>query len=121
MHELTVTESILNIAKKHAQLADATRVTEINVVIGQLSSIVDDSIQFYWDIISEGTLCYGAVLNFQRVPARLSCLECGNEYGIETELEPCPRCKSFKIKVITGEEFWVESIAIEKPEQEISK
>jgi len=46
MHELAVTENILSIASKHAQESGATRVTAINLVIGQLSSIVDDSVQF---------------------------------------------------------------------------
>jgi hydrogenase nickel incorporation protein HypA/HybF len=52
MHELAVTEHILDIALKHAQNANALSVDEIYLVIGQLSSIVDDSIQFYWDIFS---------------------------------------------------------------------
>jgi len=38
--------------------ANASKVTGINLVIGQLSSIVDDSIQFYWDTISEGTIAW---------------------------------------------------------------
>jgi hypothetical protein len=56
MHELPVTESILDIAVKHARQANAQRIADIYLVIGQLSSIVDDSIQFYWDIIAKDTL-----------------------------------------------------------------
>lgn len=117
MHELSVTESILNIALKHAQAAGADRVTDIYVVIGQLSSIVDDSVQFYWDMISEGSICQGAALHFERIPARLSCLECGGEYTIPEEMRPCPNCGSFLIKVISGEEFYLDSIAVEKKEE----
>ena len=53
MHELPVTESVLEIALRHAKGAGAERITNIYLVIGQLSSIVDDSIQFYWDIVSK--------------------------------------------------------------------
>jgi hydrogenase nickel incorporation protein HypA/HybF len=127
MHELAVTESILNIAVEHACKAGASRVTDIYLVIGRLSSIVDDSIQFYWDILSaepnnealagqadgNGLLCKGAKLHFQRMPARLACLECGNEYTLDGDLTPCPKCSSARVKVIGGDEFWVESIAIE--------
>ena len=120
MHELAITESIINIAVKHAQAAKATRVTDIYVTLGQLSSVVDDSVQFYWDMISEGTLCQGALLHFTRVPARLVCLECGTEYGIEQEMEPCPKCSSFKMKLLSGEEFFLDSIAVEKLEEEKS-
>ena len=114
MHELAVTESVLNLAAKHGIKAGAERITDINLVIGQLSSIIDDSIQFYWDIISEDTICEGAKLHFQRIPARLECLDCTEQYNIETELSPCPNCGSYHVKVITGDEFFLESIEINR-------
>lgn len=118
MHELAVTESVLQIAERHAQQAGASQVTDIYITIGQLSSIVDDSVQFYWDIISAGTLCQGAQLHFERIPARLSCQDCGHEYSIPTALEPCPNCGGYHVKVVAGEEFFVDSIAIEKLDEE---
>lgn len=114
MHELSITESILNIANKHALQANARQVTDIHIVIGALSSIVDDSVQFYWDMISEDTLCAHAQLHFKRVPATLSCQDCGESYTIEDELLPCPECGSIRIKVTGGDEFWLESIEIER-------
>jgi len=56
MHELAVTESILEIATQAAKERAATKVTDIYLRLGQLSSIVDESVQFYWDVISQGTL-----------------------------------------------------------------
>ncbi|RPJ38515.1 MAG: hydrogenase maturation nickel metallochaperone HypA [Chloroflexi bacterium] len=114
MHELAVTESILNIAVKHAQQANASRVSEVYLVIGRLASIVDDSVQFYWEMMSEGTLCAGSKLHFQRVPAQLVCLNCGNDYMLDGELEPCPACGSAKVKVTSGDQFYLDSIEIEK-------
>jgi hydrogenase nickel incorporation protein HypA/HybF len=112
MHELAVTESILNIAQEHARKAQARQVTDIHLVIGALSSLVDDSVQFYWDIISQDTLCAGAKLHFQREPAELLCLGCGNKYQLDQELIPCPTCQSFQVKVISGDQFWLDSIEI---------
>jgi hydrogenase nickel incorporation protein HypA/HybF len=120
MHELAVTESILNISLEHAKKVQASRVTDINLTIGRLSSIVDDSVQFYWDLISEKTICEGAKLHFTRLAARLSCQDCGKEYTLESELTPCPQCGSNRIKVLSGDEFWVDSIQVEK-EQELQK
>ena len=114
MHELSVTESILNIAKTHAEKELAKKVTDINIVIGQLSSIVDDSVQFYWDIISEDSICQGAKLHFERIPAKMFCAECQTEYLIEKQLTPCPHCNSVQVKIISGEEFWLDSIEIER-------
>lgn len=113
MHELSITENILNIALDYAQKSGATRVTDLNLVIGQLSSVVDDSVQFYWDIVSKDTLCAGATLHFQRIPAQMICLDCGHTYTLTKGLEACPQCESFRIKVHAGEEFRLESIDIE--------
>jgi hydrogenase nickel incorporation protein HypA/HybF len=113
MHELSVTENILNIAIKHAEQSKAIRVTDIHLVIGTLSSIIDDSVQFYWDIITKETICERAKLHFQRVPAELLCLECNHTYAIQDGLTPCPNCGSVRVNIVAGEEFWLESIEIE--------
>ena len=112
MHELSVTESILEIALRHAQQAKAGRVTDLHLVIGQLSSIVDDSVQFYWEMISKDTLCEGSQLHFKRQNARVQCQDCKNEYDLEHELLPCPQCGSMNIKILSGDEFRLESIEI---------
>jgi hydrogenase nickel incorporation protein HypA/HybF len=114
MHELAVTENILEIAVRHGKQAGANRVTDIHIVMGKLSSIVDDSVQFYWDIISEKSICEGAKLHFDRIPAQMQCLDCDKTYTIEQDLTPCPHCNSSNIKLISGEEFWLDSIEIEK-------
>lgn len=113
MHELPIAENILAIALDYATQNNARRVTVLNLVIGRLSSVVDDSIQFYWDIISKETLCAGATLHFERVPAELRCLDCGHTYILARELMACPQCDSIRLKVISGEEFRLESIEIE--------
>ena len=113
MHELAVTENILSIAVQHATQANAVRVTALHLVIGQLSSIVDDSVQFYWDMISAGTVCEGAQLHFERRPAMLKCLDCAQPYPLKGELTDCPNCHSARIKIVSGEEFYLDSMEVE--------
>jgi hydrogenase nickel incorporation protein HypA/HybF len=112
MHELSVTESILNIATNHAIKAGASKVTDIHIVIGKLSSIVDESVQFYWDIISKDTICEASRLHFNYIEARFLCQECEKEFSIEREMLPCPYCGSINISILSGEEFYLESIEI---------
>jgi hydrogenase nickel incorporation protein HypA/HybF len=112
MHELTVTQNILDIASQHAIRAGASKVTSINITIGELSSIIDDSIMFYWEILGKDTICEGSTLVFKRIPAEFECLECLNHYLLDGELSPCPQCGSPKIKVTQGEEFYLESIEV---------
>lgn len=113
MHEMAITQSVLDIALDHAQRVGATRITDLNLLIGQFSSIVDDSVQFYWDIISKGTPAEGAQLHFQRVPAKMTCLDCGESYVLTGGLQACPACDGFNVRVSGGEEFRLESIEVE--------
>jgi hydrogenase nickel incorporation protein HypA/HybF len=113
MHELSVTENILAIALKHAEKAQAQRVTDLYLVIGQMASIVDDSVQFYWDIISAGTPAEGARLHFQRIPIELQCLNCNRRYTPADDDFACPDCRSQQIRVVAGEEFYLDAIEIE--------
>lgn len=114
MHELAITENIRDIALRHAEEAGAARITGIRLVIGQLSTVVDDSVQFYWDFVTEGTLAEGGRLHFQRIPARLLCLDCDQPYTLKgTVLSPCPRCDGVRIRILEGDEFRLESIDIE--------
>ncbi len=112
MHELSVTTNILEIACRHGEEANATKVTDLYLVIGALSSIVDDSIQFYWDTITRDTLCEGATLHFDRIPAQLLCLDCNESYALPGELTPCPNCASGRVKVQSGNEFYLDRIEI---------
>jgi len=112
VHELAVTESVLNIAVEHAQRAGAKRISVIHLVIGELSGFVDDSIQFYFDFLTPGTLAEGAKLAIQRVPARLRCRDCGREFSPEGLDWRCPACGALAGDVVAGKESYVESIEI---------
>jgi len=115
MHELSITQQILEIALKHGQSANAEKITDLHLVIGRLSSVVNDSVQFYWDMISEGSICQGAKLHFERIPASLECRDCGEVYTLEDgTLTPCPQCDSISVTVIQGKEFRLDSIEIEE-------
>jgi hydrogenase nickel incorporation protein HypA/HybF len=109
---MAVTESVLNIVTEHAQRAGAARISVIHLVIGQLSGFVDDSIQFYFDLLTPGTLAAGAQLAIQHVPALLQCRDCGAQFALEGMDWRCPSCGALAGDVISGKEFYVESIEV---------
>lgn len=112
MHELPVTEDILRIVTEHAQKANAAHVTRINLVIGELTSFIDDSIQFYFEMLSPGTPAEGATLHFQRIKTRFRCRRCAQEFTPEGRNWTCPACGALGGDVIAGKEFYVESIEV---------
>jgi hydrogenase nickel incorporation protein HypA/HybF len=113
MHELAVTENLLEIAIRHGNSARAKRISHLYLVIGQLSSIVDDSVQFYWDIVSKDTIAEGALLHFQRKSIELSCENCGHQFTPIHSDMACPSCGSIQVKIISGEEFYLEAMDVE--------
>jgi len=113
MHELAVTQSILNVALESAREAKAQKIIEIKLVIGELSSIVDDSVQFYFDIMSEGTEAEGATLNIKRIPARFECTVCKQQFVRKGHSFRCPHCGG-DAKICEGaNEFYIESMVVE--------
>ena len=117
MHELMITENILEIALRYANKEDAARITDLFLVVGDLSSVVDDSVGFYWDIISQGSIAEGASLHFRRIPAEFTCLDCGYRFNPYENLT-CDLCDSNRIKILSGREFYLESIEISESNHE---
>lgn len=116
MHELAVTRSLLQLALEHAE---GGRITDLYIVVGQLSSMVDDSVQFYWNIISEGTPAEDAQLHFERIPAEMQCSECQHRYRLSADQFVCPICGSISVQVVSGSEFYLDAIEVE-PQGQVS-
>ncbi len=115
MHELMITESILDIALRYAEQEEAAKITDLFLVVGELSSVVDDSVGFYWDFVCKGSIAEGASLHFKRVPAELACLDCDYRFTPQENIT-CDLCDSTRIKIIAGMEFYLDSIEITQDE-----
>jgi hydrogenase nickel incorporation protein HypA/HybF len=113
MHELSVTQGMLDIAVEKAKENHAKRVSAINLVIGEMSSIVDDCVQFYFDLLSKDTIAASAKLNFKRIPMQVRCRQCGKEFIPEKAEWTCPGCSQWDAEVIAGQEFYIESIEVD--------
>lgn len=114
MHELSVTQNIVNIAVEAAQGAGSSRITAIDLLVGELTGFVTDSIQFYFDLLSKGTVAEGALLRVRREPASATCGGCGHVFHPEIPFLPaCPACGSGAVRLAGGRELRVESIEVE--------
>ena len=121
MHELPTTQSILDLVLEHAARAGARRVTDIHMVVGDLSRIVDESVQFYWDILSQGTIAEHARLHFARVPLRMGCRRCQAEFEPSGFDYRCPECSETRVRVVAGDELRLETIDVEEVVNPVSE
>ncbi len=114
VHELAITQNILDIVLNEAKSAQANKVTKINLVIGELSGTVSDCVQFYFDFLKKGNAAEEATLDFKLVPAELRCRDCLTAFKPEDSAWICPNCKSTSLDVIAGRECYVASIEVEQ-------
>jgi len=113
MHELGVIQSMLDIVIEQSRAAQVKKIARINLVIGEMSSIVDDCLQFYFDFLSKDTIAGGASLSFQRVPTQFRCHDCGTVFAPQDSHWSCPNCQQWRVEVVAGQEFYVDSIEVE--------
>ena len=113
MHEFGLTQAVVETSIASAREAGAARVTEIRLVIGELTQVVEEAMDFAFDVLAEGTMCEGAKLSIGFVPPRSVCLDCGGEFGHDALHRKCPMCGSPYTRVIAGRELEIDSIEVE--------
>ena len=111
MHEMSITQGIIDICEQHA---GGRRVLSVDVEIGELSSVVPESIEFCFEACSQGTLLEGARINIIRIPGRGKCLDCGADTPLPALFGACQRCGGYRVKVVSGEELRVREIEVDE-------
>ena len=112
MHELPITEQIIKIAEEHGQKARASKIERVRLVVGERSGYISESIQMYFDIVSEGTLCEGAELVIETVKPKLKCPSCGTLFERLPMRFDCPSCGTDGEPTEIGREFYIDSIEV---------
>lgn len=93
MHESSVTEAVLKLALEKAEALDADKVCAISLVVGDLTGYVGESIQFYFDRYSVGTIAEGARINVKRaLSPKMRCASCGELFTRARFSFSCPAC-----------------------------
>jgi hydrogenase nickel incorporation protein HypA/HybF len=114
MHELAVTQDVLNIVLRHAEANKALKVVRVQLRIGELRDILDEWMQRMFDLLSRKTIAEGAKLVIERIPVAFRC-ECGETFSInirETVSKECPDCGGQKTALCTGREFDIVAIEV---------
>ncbi len=113
MHEMAVTRSMLDLVLEEAARAGARQVTAVNVVLGEMTGVIDRCVETNFVLMSRDTLAEGARLFFRNVPRQARCRKCGRIFRPEGIGWGCPECGAAGLELISGEELFVESIEVE--------
>lgn len=113
VHELAITQNILDIVLSEAKAAQVDKITKINLVIGELSGVVSECVQFYFDFLKKDNPAEEAIIDFKLVPAELRCRGCQTKFNPQDSAWICPNCQSTGIEVLSGRDCYIESIEVE--------
>lgn len=113
MHEYPITQQLVKLATKHCDDNGGEAVKKINLVVGDYSGFVPESIHMYFDLIAEGTPCAGAKISITRVEPKIKCPKCDRIFKRALLSFACPDCGTDGEPTEIGKEFYIESIEVE--------
>lgn len=114
MHELSIVASIVDSVTASLAAYPGARVLEVRLRVGQLASVVEDSLQFCFEIATQDTPLEGARLVVNTLPVVVHCNACAADLPLPSlQSFHCPRCHTPATDVRQGRELEIESIEIE--------
>ncbi|MEO5951860.1 MAG: hydrogenase maturation nickel metallochaperone HypA [Chloroflexia bacterium] len=113
MHELSIMSYLLDAVETKAKEMGASRVRAINLVVGERTGALDDSLLFYFDMLTPQTVVEGAKLNIRRTRMVFRCAECEEDYTPEVGGFDCGRCGVVGQMIYEASELLLESIEVE--------
>lgn len=113
MHEQSIVESLLALALENAEKAKASKILRIYLVVGELSGVLDEAVDFYFSFLSRDTIAAQASLFFMNSPAQLRCRNCDTIFYPERLNLHCPNCMEQQVEIIAGSELYIDSMEVE--------
>jgi len=114
MHELSLAMSVREIVEDAAKSNGSSMVNEVNIVVGNFSSVVAEALEFAMEVAKKDSIFENARINIRTEKALVLCSECGRESEMADYILRCGICGSGAVKVVSGDRMYVESIDIEK-------
>jgi hydrogenase nickel incorporation protein HypA/HybF len=109
MHELALSQSIVDLVVERARTEGVRAVTRVTVEVGRAAGVEPDALRFCFDIVTADSLAQGAELTIETIPLRARCRNCASRFEPESVISPCPRCGSYAPELERGRELRVKS------------
>ena len=112
MHELSIAQSIVELAEQEALSHKAVSIEELELEIGSLAGIEWGALDFALESAIKGSMLENARIAVQRIAGEGRCGDCENLFPVENLFTACPACGSYAVKIIKGKELRIKSIII---------
>jgi Zn finger protein HypA/HybF involved in hydrogenase expression len=115
MHELSIAESILELARRHVPPGE--RLVAVTVRAGPLRAIDESAMSLAWRATTDNTAYDGCLLKLQQLPWRLRCPRCQRVWQHTDRFAVCS-CGCETPAAIGGDELDLTSINVEPMTQQ---
>ena len=112
MHEMALAESMVAIVEEAARRNGAVRVASVRLELGALAHVEQDALSFCFDAVTRGGAAAGARLDVVVMPGAAWCMRCSERVPLLRLGDACPRCGSYQLQVVEGEDMRVAEIEI---------
>ena len=120
MHELSIVSSIVDSVTETMTAYPRARVKQVRLRVGALASVIEDSLQFCYEIATEGTALEGSALIVNILPVKMNCEKCAEVVEIASlQSFRCSRCDAPLTDMRQGRELEIDSIEIDEPEEKL--
>jgi Zn finger protein HypA/HybF involved in hydrogenase expression len=99
VHELGITQGIIDRAREAALRDGATRVNALYLTITPAADFSRESIEMYFEMLAgEDPLFADALLLWEDGSADATCLTCSERFSAAEPQPACPRCGSLQVR-----------------------
>lgn len=109
MHELALSQSIVDAVLQRARQEGMHSVTRVVLEVGTAAGVERDALRFCFDAVTRATPAQGAALAIETVALRGRCRACGLEFEPAGLIAPCPGCGTYAPIFTAGRELRVKS------------
>ena len=112
MHELSIAQSIVELAEEVALRERANAIQSIDIEVGTLSGIVMEALEFALEITIKNTKLECAQINYLKKTGKANCYECNFQFENNDLLTFCPKCKQANFKITDGKQLRIKSLTV---------
>lgn len=112
MHEMSLIESVVEIACETAAQHGAAGIRAIRLDVGRLSHVDPEALLFCYDAVRRGSLAEGARLEINRIAGEGWCLDCEKTVPLTERFGACPECGRYHVQMTAGDELKIRDLEV---------
>lgn len=113
MHEMSLTEGIVDILEEEARRSGFSKVLKVRVEVGALGHVEPQALAFCFEAVSRGTIAEGADFEIVRVSGEGWCFDCDKQTPLAERFGACAHCGGRRVQMTAGEELRVKEMEVE--------